>query len=113
MKRESPRDAEKLAYYTPGPWITDDVYKDDIARYVMSEFRPFPHTIARLELGQERQTQEANARLMAAAPELLEALKSLLAWAQHVHGPGPVYINYAVMDVARDAIAKAEEKNHE
>lgn len=62
---------------TPGPWVTDDVYKDDIARYVMSEVLPFPRTIARLELGQDRAEQEANARLIAAAPELLEALQDL------------------------------------
>lgn len=97
-----------MSKHTPGPWITDDVHKGDMMRFVMSDLRPFPHTIAKLELAQDRETQEANARLIAAAPELLEALKSLLAWAQAVHGPRPVYINYAGMDVARDAIAKAE-----
>lgn len=96
-----------MSTYTPGPWVTDDVYKDDIARYVMSDLVPFPHTIARLELGQDRAEQEANARLIAAAPELLEALQSLLKWAQGVHGPRPARINYAGMDVARAAIAKA------
>lgn len=64
-----------MSAHTLGPWVTDDVDKDDIARYVMSDLVPFPHTIARLELGQDRAEQEANARLMAAAPDLLEAVK--------------------------------------
>lgn len=80
---------------TPGPWVTDDVYKDDIARYVMSEVLPFPRTIARLELGQDRAEQEANARLIAAAPELLEALER---YVDHFGDP---------LKCARAAIAKA------
>ena len=84
-----------MSAHTPGPWVTDDVYKDDIARYVMSDLVPFPHTIARLELGQDRAEQEANARLIAAAPELLEALE------RYVHHFGDP------LKCARAAIAKA------
>lgn len=94
-----------MSMHTLGPWITDDADKHDIARYVMSDLRPFPHTIARLELGRhraERAEQEANARLMAAAPELLEALEEMLsAWDE-----GPAY-GAASADKARAAIAKA------
>lgn len=51
---------------------------------------------------------EANARLISAAPDLLEALTNLLLWAQEVHRAGPhAKLNYAGMDDARVAIKKA------
>lgn len=51
---------------------------------------------------------EANARLIAASPELLEALDNLLSWAEDIHDPRKTTgINYHGMDLARAAIAKA------
>ena len=56
--------------HTPGPWITDSKERTDTARYIMAAARPFPHTIARIDLV-NRAEDEANAALIAAAPELL------------------------------------------
>ena len=64
--------------HTPGPWITDSKERTDTARYIMAAARPFPHTIARIDLV-NRAEDEANAALMAAAPELLEALEALIS----------------------------------
>lgn len=53
--------------------------------------------------------KSSDATLIAAAPDLLEALQLLLAWAKDVHNPNAIArINYAGMDVAIAAIAKAE-----
>jgi hypothetical protein len=50
----------------------------------------------------------ANARLMAAAPELLEALKSLLATAEFVTGGGDSYgFSKPLLEQSRAVIAKA------
>lgn len=96
-----------MSTHTPGPWVTDDVYQDDIARYVMSDLLPFPHTIARLELGQDRAEQEANARLIAAAPDLLEACKLIVSALDAVRPASAVRNEWLQINVARAAIAKA------
>ena len=60
-------------------------------------------TIAEAEIiGVERETAEANARLIAAAPELYEALDWLCAYAEESTKPGEAYLQ-----MARAALAKA------
>jgi hypothetical protein len=49
----------------------------------------------------------ANARLIAAAPELMAALEDMLEFAANVHAGRNQSINYSGMDRARAAIAKA------
>ena len=83
--------------HTPGPWITDSKERTDTARYIMAAARPFPHTIARIDLT-NRAEDEANAALIAAAPELLEALEALIS-------PVGVVMLHD-LDRARAAIAK-------
>ena len=83
--------------HTPGPWTTDSKERTDTARYIMAAARPFPHTIARIDLV-NRAEDEANAALMAAAPELLEALEALIS-------PVGVVMLHD-LDRARAAIAK-------
>ena len=83
--------------HTPGPWITDSKERTDTARYIMAAARPFPHTIARIDLV-NRAEDEANAALIAAAPELLEALEALIS-------PVGVVMLHD-LDRARAAIAK-------
>ena len=86
-----------MTAHTPGPWITDSKERTDTARYIMAAARPFPHTIARIDLV-NRAEDEANAALMAAAPELLEALEALIS-------PVGVVMLHD-LDRARAAIAK-------
>ncbi len=53
------------------------------------------------------ETGEANARLIAAAPDMLLALKALLEDSKHL----PTHMD--VMKAARDAIGKAEGRDHD
>lgn len=68
--------------HTPGPWVTDE-FSDtsDIARHIMNGNGNGPTYIARLPLvnnygvvSDAYKCQEANARLIAASPDLLAAL---------------------------------------
>ncbi|MDO4708233.1 MAG: hypothetical protein Q4B94_00150 [Pseudomonadota bacterium] len=57
-----------MSKHTPGPWSARDIY-----------VRDKNDTIVAL-MGDEVEQSLADARLIAAAPELLEALKELVAW---------------------------------
>ena len=83
--------APKLVGHTPGPWV---VRTTGLSSYV--EAREGDISIAECH----DDCSEANARLIAAAPEMLEALKDVLAWLS-----GPRYGNPSGM--IRAAIAKA------
>ena len=63
--------------WTPGPWITDDRDPHDIARYVLAGSRVTP--VVRVELIGDREAHEANAQLIAAAPDMYEALRACQA----------------------------------
>lgn len=57
--------------HTPGPWATDAAYVSDRYRYVLAD----DGMICRItKIGA---ASESNARLIAAAPEMLEALKEV------------------------------------
>jgi hypothetical protein len=59
----------------------------------------------------DAEERRANARLIAAAPELLEALKSVIAWAEAYEATGPRAKDQEERCAfARAAIAKAEGK---
>ena len=91
------------AQYTPGPWTIEGSSRRQIVTV---------HCIVAITLhisndpgGPESQDEaEANARLIAAAPELLEALRQLLMWCD---APGVAVKPGYVADCARAAIAKA------
>lgn len=93
--------------HTPGPWTGFLDERDNHAAWLIgpSSARPIVAAVAAdAECGLTGSTVEANARLIAAAPELLAALHALTdevaQW--HVRGDGAEY------DMALDAIAKAE-----
>jgi len=80
--------------YTPGPWT-----------FANGPHRIEVHTTPALAYAFSI-SDEANARLIAAAPELLEALEAVLPDLEHyvaTHGPGPD----KRLAIARAAIAKA------
>lgn len=94
--------------HTPGPWFTDIREDTDERRYIMSEKAPFPGTVAIVTL--DVAEAEANARLIAAAPELLEALQRFLDYESAMNSREDVsgMLIYAEFsDMARAAIAKA------
>lgn len=93
------------AKHTPGPWV---------ARAGLSNWSITTaygqRTFAIALINSERVEQEVNARLIAAAPELLEALKALMGHDDKIQvaiGGNLRYVG-AFMDRARAAIAKAE-----
>ena len=97
--------------HTPGPWFWDD--KDALPWTDYDKTDHMPYLIdanGRIVMSGEdiRINNAANASLINAAPDLLEALKAMVsAYAGQVQNDG----SYAVIDVsARAAIAKAEGK---
>lgn len=98
--------------HTPGPWTTDKADHD--APYQDIKIKAGKHhTVCTVWIDDApvhdfNSLQEANARLIAAAPDLLEALRKVVAlWDHHAsaHGDG---IIYPLHEAARAAIAKAE-----
>lgn len=91
--------------HTPGPWRMGYGYA---TRDIRSGHR---HIIARVDVVTEE--GEANARLIAAAPDLLAALETLAEWPRHsatadgVLTTDPVAGLANVRRFARDAVAKA------
>ena len=91
--------------HTPGPWeirrvgIAKDLPVVTSAEHDVCEMRY--NTNGRLRL-------ENNARLIAAAPELLAALKGLTRALDGVQPSGPVYLSITEIDAIRAAISKAE-----
>lgn len=89
--------------HTPGPWgiiwtngtivIDANGGKTDIA-----------HVVNRVN----RDITEANARLIAAAPELLSALRSILDWGREHTSPTEPNSPHGLLVAAHLAIAKAE-----
>ena len=96
--------------HTPGPWITSkfgfQVLTGD-SWSVICELKPNPKwEDGRGVYKQENawENQEANARLIAAAPELLAALKEIICLYE-ICQPGPMP---SIKEIAEEAIAKAE-----
>ena len=91
------------AKHTPGPWAIDDHQAGDCYAYVIPESGSILGAICRVDLPLDSYGQGlADARLMAAAPDLLAALKALLE--RYVLAIGNEGIECLI---ARAAIAKA------
>lgn len=88
------------AQHTPGPWTLTE------KAVVASASTPIAHRVKWWSIGQLEIEENANARLIAAAPDLLEALRALHAAC--VKDGWPVYgAHPAAMNAALAAIAKA------
>lgn len=94
-----------MSAHTPGPWVIDPDKNDQLCVYGSGGFwiALLPHQC----LGSIEEQQKINASLIAAAPELLDALKLAQRWLVNcvpvpvMHGPKP-------LPVIAAAIAKAE-----
>ena len=90
-----------MSKHTPGPWVLDelayghDIHAPEACWYVATATDP--------EMVWGAIVREADAHLISAAPELLEALENLLK----VH-EGKDGTQHNAVDIARAAIAKAE-----
>jgi hypothetical protein len=111
------------ATFTPGEWRVGDetgangVYASD----GMLIANTHGYTRGGRDLAKLRAEQDANARLIAAAPRMLAALKeaeALFRWygdlhASKVDGTGKARRNYDMADACRAAIALAEKETGE
>jgi len=91
--------------HTPGPWEITTAPQ----WYSVSEVKGERRTICRLidregQLPIEYQEAEANARLIAAAPELLEIVKAWETWREN----GMLKGNRPIAEVCQHAIAHVE-----
>ncbi|MCK6810639.1 hypothetical protein L8R73_13285 [Enterobacter bugandensis] len=94
---------------TPGPWRFDEqetlsggpvfyIAQDDNAKYT-----PNYSDVSQTCSGELKHIQKANAQLIAAAPDLLEALQSII----DLQTRGYVVLGDKYTDMARAAISKA------
>lgn len=69
--------------HTPGPWVAENrnVYSSDVTGSIVAQCKDFKFA------PRPREEQEANARLMAAAPELLEVAKRVASRLPPEDGP--------------------------
>lgn len=112
------RTASPTAQHTPGPWTKSNVITGDYA--IRADLGQYNYLIARMpsEAGstEERAEREANARLIAATPDLLAALEALLPLADAMrdvlkatHDKADLLAETSPrMDQARAAIARAK-----
>lgn len=100
-----------MSKHTPGPWAFSRWDEWGDTRFYIAQADGAPYTpnysdvatlVAETCIGEKVATQEANARLIAAAPELLEALELLTAGIE-----SSVSDTYIPLVKARAAIAKA------
>lgn len=85
--------------HTPGPWIVQGDTYVTVNSLIIAHCKQAGNTTL--------EEAQANARLIAAAPELLEALEDLIGYAEHRFGDNDYYKNHGCMNKARAAIAKA------
>lgn len=100
--------------HTPGPWMVDEAYPFVVyARVKGKEVYLADCDIAYSPLPPKE--PDANARLIAAAPELLEALKALLQDAGEGRRQGRALdlLSKKYIDMARSTITKAEGKKED
>lgn len=95
------------ARHTPGPWQNQEMLSGTTSAHgsrVVSFITTGPENVADVcdSRGISEEEARANARLIAAAPELLEALAKLIGCIDH-GSDDPT----ATLDAARAAIAKA------
>lgn len=99
------------ANFNPGPWIVRRDAVETVGKYKRHAIESADGMwTAEVCAGLPQVTQDDNARLIAAAPELLEALRGLLHRAHPAH-VADQYLRQALIDareVAHAAIAKAE-----
>ena len=100
-----------MSEHTPGPWM---VYADGIEAGPEGGFRPFGGCGccgSPWMNGADSETAKADARLIAAAPDLLEALDELESWlvCACIASPEDMAQSFPhMLQVVQAAIAKAE-----
>ncbi|KRB22712.1 hypothetical protein [Mesorhizobium sp. Root172] len=89
--------------HTPGEWTARwSKYRE--GEYIVQTDAPSNRVLAKFDGDGDGPDAEeiASARLIAAAPDMLEALLGVKTWADNIASPAPVF------QAAREAIAKAQ-----
>lgn len=97
------------AKHTPGPWVVRTI-DQSLATVETQDGRYIIGNAGQLRADDWRTDhieRKANARLIAAAPELLDALVDLLEADVYADGEGLVYIKHSDTDDGEKAVAKA------
>lgn len=108
-----------MSAHTPGPWRVESSHDINGELLAIGTTYQWPHGThafvglaftAHLGVGPYAAHREADARVMAAAPELLAGLKTLVAAVERDDNPSDEghYSGSDEMEAARAAIAKAE-----
>lgn len=87
--------------FTPGPWVAKGT--DIFTGYPVGRSQEPEEIIYAMQLYEVEGTQEANARLIAAAPDMYEALKAIIE-----SGEIPLCYSDKLVVMAKQALAKAE-----
>jgi hypothetical protein len=100
---------EKTATHASGPWSISDRDPQRDQFYVFSQdFTGQDHLVATVTSREDPDEHEANARLVAAAPELLDALSGMVGLVQLIQAREPeLQQNHRFIEALR-VIAKAE-----
>ena len=101
MPREVSGPTEKRVAYTPGPWLIDPANTKQIGVYVPS----YPNVVANVAR-RHNGVGEANARLIAAAPELLDVSKRILGHTKV--GYQSIVLPILLVQDLEQAVARAE-----
>ena len=101
-----------MSEHTPGPWEASEGVPSDIWHVDMPD-RQFSITVSRGGDDWDMTVEEvqANARLIAAAPDMLAALEALVKWGERPvsnHPAAKHYCDSGVWNAAIDAIEKAK-----
>lgn len=98
--------------HTPGPWVADWWFHEPTGQGGWSfSAGGFRLPLCDMEMDPAKEDEpEANARLIAAAPELLEALKCCIPFMKYPRGASDLFVRIhdAAIAKARAVIAKAE-----
>ena len=99
--------------HTPGPWSAGGIYVSGPSGYVVAEVDS--HDTARRERRKNAPplvTAYANARLIAAAPDMLEALRGIAAFDDSEYeNDSIIAFRWRAVEIAREAINKADRSN--
>ena len=101
-------DTKEKHAHTPGPWhytLADERSSGGVYGGEKCVCDIIPKELQVAYDCEEIEIANANARLIAAAPEMFETMKAILAV---VNDPGPIFPGTAIGDKVREVLAKVE-----
>jgi hypothetical protein len=106
IPEEKWRQGLKPVEITPGPWSVTEIFCNNACNRLVIKRKTWGGEVV-ADLGEAPDANRANARLIAAAPDLLAVLRRLDKWAEQ-DKTGAARDVQGIITEARQAIAKAE-----